>query len=357
VIAGPPSHWFDSPSSNSEVNAELTPTNILVISFGQLGDVVLSLPALRAVRQHFAQANLTVAVGKSCAAVIELANGVDDMIVVDRVELRDGNRFRSMQQIVRLVRDVRARHFDLVIDLHSLSETNLLGFLSGAQQRLYAHRERRSLDFLSTFSAPKEDKRQHLTDRYLDVLRPLDITSASRVPVLEPRSADLAFVDHLWRTLGIDGALVGMFPGAGHESRRWSLNNFAAVGDLLTCNEQVRVVVFLGPEEHHIAQDVRARFPVTTRIVEGLTLHQFVAALSRLTVFVSNDTGPVHLAAAVGTPVVVVLDHTAPTQYVPLVEQIRAVRSTQLSDIPVAEVYSAAQELLAAIRTRPGNSG
>jgi ADP-heptose:LPS heptosyltransferase len=331
----------------------VTYANILVIAFGQLGDVVLCLPALNAVRHHFAHAKLTVAVGKSCAAVIELASGLDDMIVVDRVELRDGPRLQSMREIVRLVRDVRARRFDLVIDLHSLSETNLLGFLSGARHRLYAHRERRSLDWLSTFVPPREDKQQHLTERYLSVLRPLGISRASHTPVIAPRRADLASVDALWMAhdLRRDEVLVGIFPGAGHESRRWSLGNFAALAERMTRDERVRVAVFLGPEEGHLMADVRAQFSGETRIINGLSLHQLVAALSRLSVFVTNDTGPMHLAAAVGTPVVVVLDQAAPTQYLPLVRQIRAVRSGPLRTIGVSEVHDAAMALLTAAGT------
>ncbi len=328
----------------------MNPKNILIIDFGQLGDVVLSLPALQAVRQKFPKAKITVAVGKSCAAVIELANVADEKIVVDRVALRDGNKLLSIIQIGRIIRDVRARNFDFVIDLHSLSETNILGFLSGAEKRLYANRENRSLDFLGTFAPPKEDKQKHATERYLDVLKPLGIENISPAPKIEPRREDLDFIEKLWQKQKIEGLLVGLFPGAGNESRRWKLENFAALADHLTRNEKVRVAVFLGPEESHLAKEVRAKFPEKTLIFDNLTLFQFVAALSRLSVFVSNDTGPVHLASAVGTSVVVVLDKNAPTQYVPLVEHIRAVNSANIQEIKVSEVYAATQELLAANR-------
>jgi ADP-heptose:LPS heptosyltransferase len=333
------------------------PTKILLIHFGQLGDVVLSLPAIRAVRQRFSGAKITVAVGKSCAAVIELAGVADERIVVDRVELRDGNRVRSILEIVRLVRDVRRRKFDFVIDLHSLSETNILGFLSGANIRLYSNRKNRSLDFLSTLSAPKEDKQQHAIERYLDVLKPLGIGGVSRAPDITPRAKDVEFVENLWRAQALAGVLVGLFPGAGHESRRWNLDNFATLAAQLTRNARIQVAVFLGPEEAHLAKDVRARFPEQTPVFDSLTLFQFVAALARLSVFVSNDTGPVHLAAAVGTPIVVVLDAHAPTQYLPLVEHIRAVNSAPISEIGVGEVYSATLDLLGLSRVRSEVSG
>src|ERR671921_35897 len=158
------------------------PRNILVIDFGQLGDVVLSLPALHAIRAKFPRARITVAVGKPGKQVVEMSNAADETLVVDRVSLRDGSKPLSVWRIARLVKEVRARRFDFVIDLHSLSETNLLGFLSGAPQRLYARRPTRSLDYLSNFrpQPPVEDRAKHAIDRYLDVLRPLQVGEVAR---------------------------------------------------------------------------------------------------------------------------------------------------------------------------------
>src|ERR671933_705256 len=95
------------------------PRNILVIDFGQLGDVVLSLPALRAIREKFPQARITVAAGAASAALVELSGYADATIVVDRVGLRDGSVPWSILRIIRLVKDVRRTQFDFVIDLHS----------------------------------------------------------------------------------------------------------------------------------------------------------------------------------------------------------------------------------------------
>src|SRR5580765_2635231 len=156
------------------------PRNILVIDFGQLGDVVMSLPALRAVRAKFPLARITVAVGKPSGEIIALSGYADATIEVDRVAIRDGFKPLSILKILDLVKDVRRRQFDFVIDLHSFSETNLLGFLSGAPKRLFARRRGRSLDFLANFRprppVEADNRKRHQVDRYLDVLRPLDIT-------------------------------------------------------------------------------------------------------------------------------------------------------------------------------------
>src|SRR5262249_460280 len=285
------------------------PRNILVIDFGQLGDVVLSLPALRAIRERFADSRITVAVGKPGAEVIELSGYANKTLVVDRVALRDGPKLISLGRIFRIIKEVRAHEFDFVIDLHSLSETNLLGFLSGAPRRLYSRRPGRSLDFLSNFSPRPpievDHRRRHLVDRYLDVIRPLGIKDAERRPRLITPNRDNAAVERLFKKEKADTGtpLIGLFPGAGHPSRRWPLERFAELADYLVRNDAVRPIVFAGPEERGLLDQFSRLFPAATILLDRLTIPQLAAAQARLAVFVSNDTGPMHIAAAVGTPV------------------------------------------------------
>lgn len=332
------------------------PRNILVINFGQLGDVVLSLPALQAIRKRFPKARITVAIGKPGAEVVALSGSVDATLIVDRVALRDGFKIISLARIARLVKNVRRSQFDFVIDLHSLSETNLLGFLSGAPKRLYSRRPQRSLDFLANFKPRppvEEDHRQrHLIDRYLDVLIPLGVTSANRLPRLRTRPGDDAVVEQiLMNAKAAAGApLVGLFPGAGHPSRCWPLERFAELADFLVRNDSVRILVFVGPEENALIREIRSRFPAGTVVLEKLTIAQLAAAQARLAVFVSNDTGPMHIAAAVGTPVVLLLDKRAPTSYLPQGERHRIIYNNIISDIGVEEVYEASRSVLASSR-------
>ena len=332
------------------------PRNILVIDFGQLGDVVMSLPSLRALRERFGLAQITVAVGKPGGEIIGMSGYADKVIEVDRVALRDGFKPLSVVRIFQVAKDVRRRQFDFVIDLHSFAETNLLGFFSGASKRLFSRRRGRSLDLLANFKpAPpveENNRERHQVDRYLDVLRPLGITEAERVPRLTTRFEDDREIDRLLRKSRAEmGApLIGLFPGAGHESRRWPLEKFAQLADALVRNDAVRPIVFAGPEERALIPQIRKIFPSSTVVLDQLSIRQLAASLARLAVFVSNDTGPLHIAAAVGVPIVLLLDGRAPDSYIPLGEPKRVICGAAISQISVEEVYAGARALLAAGR-------
>jgi ADP-heptose:LPS heptosyltransferase len=207
------------------------PRNILVIDFGQLGDVVMSLPALRAIRTRFPHAQITVAVGKPGGELIELSGYANEILEVDRVSLRDGPTLVSIGRIAKLVSRVRNARFDFVIDLHSYYETNILGFLSGAPQRLYSRRTNRSLDFLSNFKPRpvREVQTTHLVDRYLDLLKPLGIQNAPRIPTLNTSAAaDFAVEALLKKEKAQSGELLGS--GRLKTSRRSPTTSYGMIG-------------------------------------------------------------------------------------------------------------------------------
>lgn len=334
---------------------QFDPRNILVIDFGQLGDVVMSLPALRGIRERFPYAKITVAVGKPGKELLSLSGYANEILEVDRVSLRDGPTLMSIGRIARFVAQVRKQKFDFVIDLHSYYETNILGFLSGAPHRLYSRRENRSLDFLANFKPQpaRERTTAHLVDRYLDMLKPLGIENVPRTPLLRTSNAgDLAVEAMLKKEKAQSGELLaGIFPGAGNASRLWPLQNFAEVADNLIRNDRVRVIVFAGPEERALVPQMRTVFPAGTIFFDRLTISELASAQARLTLFISNDTGPAHIAAAVGTPVVVILDQPDLNSFTPVGEQNRFIGGPLITNIPVSDVYRAAHELISLNRT------
>lgn len=314
--------------------------NILVIHFGQLGDVMMGLPAMKAVRERFPASRITAVVGSATEEVVKLAEIFDEVIPVDRVRLLKGNKIKSSFEIIRFAASIRRAGFDFVVDLHSLPETNLLGFFSGAKHRLFSRRESRSLDRLSNFrpGPPAEDKTIHLSEYYMSVLRPLGISGDA-----EPFRFEIS------STTGARRPLVGLNPGAGHESRRWPLKGFIDLARMISGSGIADVEVFLGPEETECADEVRSALDENCSIVSGLTLKGLAEKFARLTCLVSNDTGPIHIAAASGTPIVLILQNAAPDRYLPLTEDLVVHRAERLEDIRVDEVFASVIERLPAL--------
>jgi len=325
-------------------DSEFNFQNILVIDFGQLGDVILSLPALKAIRDKFPDSHITLLLGKPGADVVRIADVSDDQILVDRVDLRDGNKIRSIGKILRLVKQIRSRKFDFVIDLHSLSETNILGFISGAKWRLFATRENRSLDRLARFPTrpPNEDKTKHHAERYFDVLQPLGLKQSERRFNFKPLDSDLFEAKQLFAKLGIaDKTLVGLFLGAGHPGRRWKVDNFVELSRRLSIDPQIQVLVLLGPEERDLRRGLDEKFGDSAIVIDEMPLLSFFAIVSHLNVFVSGDTGPLHLAAITDANIVLISEVGAPTVFTPLTDNLVVLKQCSVSDLRVEDVENA----------------
>jgi ADP-heptose:LPS heptosyltransferase len=141
-----------------------------------------------------------------------------------------------------------------------------------------------------------------------------------------------------------DGPLVGIFPGAGHPSRRWPVERFAELAWMLERNDSVRSVLFAGPEERKLVREALPKFPPSAVVLDRLTVPQLAAAAARLSVFVSNDTGPMHVAAAVGTPVVILMQHHPMFNcYIPPGERHRVVAAHTIEEITTDLAYTAAR--------------
>jgi ADP-heptose:LPS heptosyltransferase len=178
------------------------------------------------------------------------------------------------------------------------------------------------------------------------VLAPLDVGEVSRTPRLPVREEDARAVSEMLRKAKAEGSgpTVGMFPGAGHPSRRWPVERFAQLAWMFERNDSVGAILFAGPEERALVRDARRHFPPSTVVLDRLTVQQLAAAAAPLSVFVSNDTGPMHVAAAVGTPVVILMQHHPMFNcYIPVGDRHRVVAASTIEAITVEAAYAAAR--------------
>jgi ADP-heptose:LPS heptosyltransferase len=201
--------------------------------------------------------------------------------------------------------------------------------------------------------APFEDIDKHQVDRYLDVLVPLGISEARREPALQTQREDDEFVAKLLPAHRREQPLVGFFPGGSLAAKRWPLERFAQLSKALEEKANTRTIVFLGPEESAITERARSLFSSGASVLDTLTLSQLASAAARLDLLISNDTGPMHLAAAVGTPVLLLLGAPIrePYWFGPLGKQHRVFIRRSHAEITVTDVLKTARSMLKASDT------
>jgi len=330
---------------------DFAPRNILVLNSDRLGDAALALPALRALRERFPRARITATVAASAVPLLELAGYTDKVVAVEYAVKGSHVQPFALMNLARVVQALRREKFDLVVDLHGSSQTNLLGYLSGAPQRLYARRADAALSLLANFQPPPEieDKTKHPAQRYISVLAPLGVRGTSPILRLRTRPEDDRAVAEILRKAKVpEGApLVGIFPGANDAGARWPLERFHELADHLERNDSVRSLVLLGPQERALTTEARRVFGSTSHILDALTLPQLASLSARLAAFASNAAAPAAIAALVGTPVVALLNSSLSKQlWLPVGTHHRIVRASQITNITVEHVYTATRAAL-----------
>lgn len=279
--------------------------HILLIKPSSLGDIVHTLPVVAALKQQWPQAHLTWCVKRQWAGVVERAEGVDRVWPMDF----------TVAGWARSVPALRQQPFDLVIDLQGLLRSALLGWLTGCRDRVgFANGREGSPWFYSrrvTVPAPE----MHAVDRYL--LIPGMLGAAVQNPpqfrFRLPSQDHVAVRDVLRRKgLDVDAPWVAMNVSARWATKRWPVESFAAVATALSREGVGPVVVFGGPDERRDGEQLTRLAGCPIIDVTGETgVGLLPALLAKAALLITNDSGPMHVAAAVGTPVVSVFGPTS----------------------------------------------
>ncbi len=287
--------------------------NILVVKLSALGDVMLAIPSLRALRQKFPGAKISLVTEKKSLEVIQRCPYVDEVITFGG---RDGRR--SFARIWRAGRRLRRGGFDLVIDLQNNRASHLLAYLSGARERCGYHNGKWSF-FLNR--RVRDDKAALSPARHqLRVLRLAGVESIEEKLELWPIDRDEEAVDALltenWVAPG--QKLVGINLGGSvrHPAKRWPLAYCARLVDELAKKHRVRAVVTGGPGDGEAAEEFSRLTGAHPVIAVGrTTIHQLFVLIKRCRVFVTGDSLALHVAAAAGVPVIALFGPTNPARH------------------------------------------
>jgi lipopolysaccharide heptosyltransferase II len=299
--------------------------NILLIRLRLIGDVVLTTPAVRALRERFPQARISYLVEPLSAAVVERNPHLDHVIVAPR---RRG--WRRMLDDVRLAARLRRERFDVVVDLHGGPRSSWLSLATGAPRRIGYTVAGRTWMYTHVAPRPREHRRRHSVENQWDLLPLVDPAldrprSPETDPVQMPESPEAAArVTARLEAAGITGSdrLIVLHVGAGNEFRKWPEDAFGRVGASLSFRDRSRrIILTAGAAEQQRAARVAAvmveagaRPPIVWSDLDWLELHSLLA---RAALFVGNDSGPMHLAATTGTPIVAIFGPTLEDVWAP----------------------------------------
>lgn len=280
------------------------PNRILIVRLGSLGDLIHALPAAVALRDAFPHAEIDWVVERAHAELLAMVPAVSRVIVL-------GDRTAGGWWTV--IRELRARRYDLAIDLQGLVKSAALARFSGARRVVGFDRaglREPAARFLYSEHVVVGDRR-HVIEKNLALVHGLTSrpTIAVRFPLREPASPALEAL----REQGVKDFAV-LNPGAAWPNKRWPPQSFAAIARMIHDTYGWTPVVLWGPGEQAIAQAICDASGGVARSAPPTTLADLVAIARVSKLFVSGDTGPLHIAGATGTPIVALFGPTSPAR-------------------------------------------
>jgi predicted lipopolysaccharide heptosyltransferase III len=298
---------------------------ILLVRLREIGDVVFTTPALRALRRRFPDARITYLVEPAASAIVQHNPNIDELIVAPRP--------RGIGRLARelaLARRLRSARFDLAIDFHGGPRASLLTWLSGAPQRVGYTITGRSWMYTTRVARTRALRPRHSVQNQWDLLSALGINPPDRAadPVDMPVDASIAaaLAERLAHAgVSAGDRLVVMHVSAGNPFRRWPTASFAAVAaGLIERDPTRRVVITSGPSDRDAALRVIDEAqtllgPRRDRILScgEFSLTELRALVDRAALYIGGDSGPMHIAATSRVPIVGIYGPTLPARSAP----------------------------------------
>ena len=291
---------------------------ILIIQIAGIGDLVLATPTLRAVRERFSQSHITLLINSRAKEIIVGSAFVDEVLTLDFDKHSNFFSFlmpRNFIEILRLLKKLREKHFDMTINLFALVRIRgvirmaLLSYLIGAKYRVGRDTERRGF-FLNIKVPERRKSAKHEVERNLDIARILGAEIKDKRLEIYVSEEDRRYVSDFFRQNQIadDSFVIGLNPGASIPSHLWAKEKFANLADELARRYQAKIVITGGKNEIELAGQIAGMMQVKPIIAAGrTTLKQFSVLIERCNLFIANLTGAMHMAVAVKTPLIAIV--------------------------------------------------
>lgn len=306
------------PAPRDSENETICPRSILVVEYWSLGDLAIVVPFLKSLRRSFPNARIALLVNAALPNFLEGEGLVDEFFAVRVPWAQHFHRWRKYNPLSRdwislfsAIRTLRRRRFDWAFSGRMDLRDNLILWLTRAHRRI-AYGLGGGGSLLTDRVAP-DLSRPHRTDLWLHLLEAIGVSLDRRPGRLRLANAQMAAATSFLRERGIpEGAfLVGIHPGARSATRRWNHERFAEVAQRLVREARAYVLWFSQPGEPYYAPALEHCYPVS------LDFRSFLAVLSCCSLFICNDSGPLHLANLLDVPVVAIFGPQRPESFGP----------------------------------------
>ena len=297
---------------------------VLVVRLGAVGDVIRALPAVHRIRLAFPQAHLAWVVEDLAAPLLEGHADLNEVIVLSRRELRAAGRHPArLAATAATIRErLRRGRYDVAVDLQSTLKSAIVAFLAGAPRRVgfaATHCREGSFLFTNEWGRPSSPHLNRV-DRNLEMAALLGAAHGPVTAALGERPAEAAEAERILDRLGPSrGRPVILCPGASRRQafKRWPATAWSRLARLLSGAGRSPLIVW-GPGEESLSKEIERDSRGEARLAPPTSLPVLAALLRRSALFIGADTGPMHLAWAVGCPVVALFGPTDPRLNAPV---------------------------------------
>lgn len=280
--------------------SKLTRPKILIINFSAIGDIICSLGLVRSLRKSLPKAEISFLVALGFEEILHGCPWLDRTIVYLR-ERNLGKGLSGIPIFFNLVTELRREHFDLILDLKENPRSKLISFLSGAPSVLQSAQRSRK-------SEPPELYYEKMLEK-ADF--PNTDCSLAYWETEEAANFRARFLKDNW--ISDNDLVIGLNPGVNWPTRNWPVENWVALGNAIVNQLGAEIILFGGPLDVEKATRIAEEMKIKPAVSTGKTTLQDAAALiRRCAYFITNDSGLMHFAQAVGTPYLVLFGPTSP---------------------------------------------
>lgn len=300
-------------------------SRILIVRLGAIGDVIRTLPALRALRVNLPSAHIAWVVEDRAASLLVHHPDLNQVFVLPRKKWQQTwYRKETLQEAAAFVRTLRAQTFDLVLDFHGLFKSGLITRLSGGKERVgFARPFCKEGNFLfTTRQVSLPPHKINRVEKNLALVQALGLAIENHDPIIPVIAEDCRYVEDLLgaHPRSTPGPRIILHPGSSPSTpyKRWDLQRYARLADLLILHQQARIFFTAAKDEWDLITQVTSSMKSTAYLLAPTeTLTQLAELIRRCDLYIGNDTSPMHLAAFVGTPVVALFGPTDPIENAP----------------------------------------